>query len=442
LTIVGVTLAFACAAIAWFAPNIVPIITPGFAGEKLQLTIQLTRIMALSPLLLGMSAVMGGVLQSTRRFFAFALAPILYNVGIIVGAVFLSPVFGIAGVAWGVVGGALLHLVAQASVTVPLGLRRLARPSFRPEGVRRILKLMIPRTAGLAVTQINLVILLALASSLETGAVAVFNLANNIQSFPVGVIGISFSIAAFPLLARAAGARDDQAFMQALVGAGRKIIFLILPMTALFLLLRAQIVRAILGQGKFDWDDTIRTAAVLGWFSFSLAAQSLVPLFARAFYAIQDTWTPLWISLASEITNIALALVLRSRFGIAGLAMAFSAAACVQFLLLAAWLCKRRRLFIPRELVVSLGKIFLATFALLAVAYPLRQWIGTVYPLRTFWQILLQAGASTIGGLAAFIGVSWALKSQEFAEFKSAIARRLWRKAKVTEGMDEAAKMG
>ncbi|HEU0050566.1 MAG TPA: murein biosynthesis integral membrane protein MurJ [Patescibacteria group bacterium] len=435
---VGIIMGVFAAALILAAPVIVPWITPGFDPEKMALTIQLSRIMFLSPLILGLSAVMGGILQSTRRFMPFALAPVLYNIGIIFGALFLAPRFGMPGLAWGVVIGAFFHFLAQASVVIRMGLRRLPRPTWKHEGVRRIMKLMAPRTVGLAVTQINLVILLALASSLPVGSVAVFNLANNLQSFPVGIIGISFAVAAFPALSRAIGVDRKEDFRSALMGAGKKIIFLILPTTALFILLRAQIVRLILGQGKFDWDDTIRTANVLGWFTLSLATQSLVALLARAFYAMQNTWTPLWIGAISEAVNLVFALYFRTLFGITGLAIAFSAASFAQFILLLIFL---RIKFGPlgfSGFLKSFFKTLAACAAGVAVAYPLRVLIGTVYPLRTFFQVALQAGLSTIGGGLAFILAAWLLRSPELNDVWQAIKRRLWRKARVQESMDEA----
>ena len=438
LSIVGATMAVACAFLFFFAPVLVPIIAPGFEGEKLQTTIALTRIMVLSPLFLGMSAVMGGVLQSTRRFFAFAVAPVLYNLSIISGIYFLSPSIGIYGAAFGVVLGAFLHFIAQTSVAFRLGIRRLPRPSLSDPGVRKILRLMAPRALGLAITQINLAVLLAIATTIETGAVAVLNLATNLQSFPVGIFGISFAIAAFPELARSAGKGDMEGYRQALGGASRKIVFLILPTMALFILLRAQIVRTILGQGLFDWNDTIRTADMLGWFSLSLFAQALTPLFTRAFYAIQNVRTPIIIIAVAEVANIILVLLLKGPFGVAGLAVAFSITAIAQLLLLVFFLRKQQGALGRGEFALSAYKTSIATVALCVAAYPVRQAIGTIYSLRTFLQVVLQAGATIVVGGLVFILIAWLLRSRELFEFWDAIHRKLWRHVKLEEGVDQA----
>lgn len=437
LSVIVTILGIAVIVLFFAVPILVPLIAPGFEGEKLSTTMWLTRLMLLSPIFLGISAVMGGVLQSRRRFFAFSLAPVLYNVGIIFGALVLAPHFGIFGVGLGVILGAFLHFVTQGSVAFKLGLKRLPRPDFKDKGIRRIIKLMIPRTLGLAVTQLNLIVILALASTIGAGSVAVFQLAQNLQSFPLGIFGISFAIAAFPVMAQAAGRNDDDSYKDALNNASRKILFLMIPTMALFILLRAQIVRIILGQGFFDWHDTIRTADVLGWFAVSLIAQGLVPLFMRAYYAIQEVKTPIIITACAEAFSIALAFVLKDSFGVTGLAMAFSTAAIIQITLLVLFLRKRKGALGEGQFGLSALKVAAATFALCVVAYPIRQIVGTIYPLRTFLQVFMQALLATLGGGVAYFVVAWLLRSRELEEMAHAIKQRLWRKAKVTEGFEE-----
>lgn len=438
LSVILATLCIAVLILFITAPFLMSFIAPGFEGEKLNTTIWLTRLMLFSPIFMGMSAVMGGILQSRRRFFAFSLAPILYNIGIIFGALFLAPYFGVYGVGLGVVLGAFLHFITQTSVAISLGMKRLPWPNFRDRGIHKIIKLMIPRTIGLAVSQVNLIVILALASTLGVGSVAVFQLAQNLQSFPLGLFGISFAIAAFPFMAQAAGKKDMHAYKQALNNASRKILFLMIPTMVLFILLRAQIVRIILGQGVFSWHDTIRTADVLGWFAVSLFAQGLVPLFMRAFYAVQEVTKPILITMVAEGVSIALAFLLKGPYGIAGLAIAFSASAIVQVALLVLVLRKEKGAFGEGSSGRAFSKVVVATLALFMVAYPIRQLIGTIYPLRTFIQVFMQALLTSLGGGAAFLAVSWLLRSEELQEMVYAIKKRLWRKAELNEGVEEA----
>ncbi len=438
LTVVGATMLVVCALLALFAPLIVPFTVPGFSGEQLDLTIRLSRIMFLSPLFLGLSAVMGGILQATRRFVAFSLAPVVYNLSIIAGVLVLAPRLGIEGVAWGVVIGAFLHFAIQAAIGLRLGVRRIPWPSFHHEGVRRIVKLMLPRAAGLAVSQVNLFVLLLFASALPAGSIAVFTLATNLQSFPVGLIGVSFAVAAFPFFTAAANRNNRSEFDSAFESAARKIMFFILPATALFFLLRAQIVRLALGAGVFDWNDTIRTATVLGVFLLSLLGQSIVPLLARAFYAYQNTMTPLWIGIVSDIVNLGLALALRGPYGIVGLAIAFSVATYVNAGLLFVAFERRYGRFEKRRFLASFAKSAAASAAILLAGYPVRQLLGTLFPLRMFWQVALQAGVSGFIGLAAFFFVAWLVKSPELLELRISINRRLFRHGSSVSGAEEA----
>jgi putative peptidoglycan lipid II flippase len=438
LSVVSAVMLAACAALFFLAPVLVPLTVPGFEGEKLAFTITLSRIMLVSTFFLALSGVMGGILQATRRFVAFSLAPVFYNLGIIAGVVFFVPNIGPAGLGWGVALGAFVHLAIQASVALKLGLERIPFPSFRHQGVRRILRLMAPRTMGLAVMQVNLVVLLAIASTLAVGSVAVFNLAMNLQSVPVGIFGISFAVAAFPALSRAAASKNAEKFRGAFGAAARKIVFLVLPATALMLLLRAQIVRLILGQGKFDWDDTVRTANVLAIFAISLVAQALVPLLARSFYALQNTWTPLWIGAIAEGTNIVLALLLVGPYGLNGLVFAFTIAAWLSLILFWWRLRASQGRLGTAEVWDSFKRIAAACFIMAGVALSVRIAIGTIYPLRTFWQVALQAGASAAAGLLAFWIICRLLKSKELDEFQRAFVRRFWKRGMVLEGAEEA----
>ncbi len=428
-----------CAVFAIFADQLVPFTVPGFTGSKLVETIQLSRILLISTVFLGMSAVMGGILQSLRRFVAFAFAPVLYNLGIIAGIIFLVPMMGVSGVAWGVVIGASLHFILQAVVALPLGMGKLTWPDFKDTGVIQILKLTIPRVGALAAMQINLIVIIAFASSLETGSVAIFNLANNLQFVPIGLIGISFAVASLPVFSKFAAQNDIKNLRASFLATTRKVFFLIIPSTAIILLLRAQIIRILYGAGEFDWAATIRTADVLAMFALSLIAQAAAPVLTRVFYALKDSKTPFFAALFSMTANIIIAYFFKDIFGVTGLAAAFSIGAFLQFGLL--WFLLRKRLgghLEGKELSISMTKTILASLALFGFGWLARQYVGTVFPLRTFLQVALQAGAAIIAGVAAFSVLASLLNVQEFHEFVAATKSKLLRKAKITEGVDQA----
>lgn len=404
LTLAGWVLAAASVLCIATASWTVPFIAPGFAPDQLSQAVSLSRIMGLSPLILGLSAVMGGVLQATKRFVSFSVAPILYNVGIIAGILFLSPRMGIAGVAVGVIIGASLHLLAQASVVIPLGLQRVAGPHGRDPGVRRILTLMIPRVAGLALSQVNLIVLLALTTGLATGSVAVFTFASNIQSLPLGVIGISFALAAFPALSLAASQHVWTDFYGILQQTLARIFYYMLPAAGLLILLRGDLVRLLLHTGRFQEEDAVRTSTVLLWFSLSLVAQGMIPVLVRAYYARQDTKTPLAISVCAEIATLALAFALKGRYGVAGIAMAFSVGACLQASLLLFITTRTHAQASVRKLVSSVWRS-LAAFALAATsAAPFIYFIGGTLPRLVIVSIV---------AALVYLGVSYALRVPE-----------------------------
>lgn len=428
ITILGIVLIVVCGVLFFATPALMKALTPGFEADKLQLATMLTRIMFLSPILLGVSSVMSGILQAFKNFFVYSLTPIMYNLGIIIGTLILVPLIGLSGLAWGVVIGAALHLAIQIPSLIRHGFRY--RPSLRWSAyVKRIAILMTPRTLGLAANQINLIVITTLASTLAVGSITVFNFANNLQYFPIGIIGLSFSIAAFPTLAQFAAEMRTREMIDQLSLTIRQIIFLIVPVTIIFLLLRAQIVRVVLGTGAFDWDATVLTANTLAFFSFSLFAQSLIPLLARSLYALQDTWTPFVISLSAAFINIIMSFYFKTYWGVLGLALAFSLSMIVQLVLL--WLTVRKQLGTLKELTLlhSLYKISVSALIMAIVIQMLKEPIASFVDMTRFWGILTQGMIAALGGLFVYGALCRIFKVEEMLLFQKSLARRwvkLW----------------
>lgn len=387
-----------------FAPQLMDLIAPGFDAQKKEIATTMTRIMLLSPVFLILSNIASGILNSFKRFVVYSLAPILYNLGIIFGALFLTERFGIYGLAIGVVIGAFLHLLIQVPSTIKLGFRYKAVINLKHPGIKKIVRLMIPRTFGLAVSQVNLLISTIVGSTLAVGSVAIYDYANNLQSFPVGIIGVSFAIACFPSLAEAFTRNDSSNFVKYFSRTFRQILFFIIPLSVIILLLRAQIVRIILGTGAFDWSDTRLTAMCLGFFSISLFAQSLSPLLARSFFSIQNTKTPLFISIFAMVVNVIGCVVLAQFMGVAGLALAFSISMICEMILLLIFFRVRIGYLDDANLISSGLKIGIASiiagFALYGSLYGLNIFLDT----HTFIGIFLQtAGAFVVGVIVYFL---------------------------------------
>lgn len=410
-----------------FAPALMKLVVPGFSPEKQALTVSLARIMFLSPIFLGISSVLGGILQSFKRFFVYSLSPIMYNIGIILGVLYLVPLWGVYGLAWGVVFGALMHMLVQLPMVIKLGFGYKFRVELKNKEVRRVGIMMIPRTMSLAISQINLVVITIIASTLASGSLTVFNFANNLQFFPIGIFGISFAVAAFPTLSSIAF--NKRKLVSSFSSTLRQILFFIVPATVLLLTLRAQIIRVILGTGQFDWQDTILTIDTLGFFALSLFAQALIPLLIRMFYARHNSKTPFFIGLIAVVVNIFLSLWLASIMGIAGLALAFSIASIINFILL--WFVLRIEIGQLDEfrVLVSTIKFSTAAIACGVTVQGMKLIIHPFIDMTRFWGVLSQGLVAGLSGIIIYIIICSLLRSEELFSFWNSIKRRLpWTK--------------
>jgi putative peptidoglycan lipid II flippase len=367
------------------------------------------------------------VLVSFRRFIAYSLAPIFYNVGIIVGITCLVPSMGISGLAWGVVLGALLHLLIQCPAFYRSGFQYSfsLRELRMNQSMRRVLFLMIPRSLAMGVNQASLLIVTLFASTLASGSITVLTLANNIQSVPLGLFGVSFALAAFPALAASLAKGNEQLFLETLARTTRRILLFVVPASLLFIIFRAQFVRVILGSGHFNWHDTIMTFETMKFLAISLFAQSLVPLFARAFFALQDTRTPLLIALVSEIIHIALLPLLIPVYGVAGMAMAFSVGTIVNGLLLYLFLRRRFTAWRDADFFAPALKIALASLVAMIAAQLSKYVFGFVNPteddLDTFIEVFTQLGIGIGTSGVVFVLMANSLRVEELEEIRKFI---------------------
>jgi len=337
-------------------PWLIKWLFPGFGEEHYKLAIPLVRLLFLSPIFFGISNLLSGILQYFQRFFIYSLTPILYNLGIIFGILFLVPYFGIFGVGMGVVFGAFLHMAIQIPTAINCGFSYKFLLDFKYPALKRIFKLMVPRVFGVAAQQINLIVITAIASTITAGSIAIFSISNNFQSLPVGIIGASFAVAIFPALSRFFAENQKKEFLENFSSIFRQILFFVIPVSVLIFLLRTPIITFIYKTGKFTLSDVQLTSACLGIFALSIFAQSLIPLLARAFFSLQDTKTPTLITFWAVSLNIILcfsfvwllkspnifsnslieffSLFRNENTSLLGLPLAFSISAIFQFILL------------------------------------------------------------------------------------------------------------
>lgn len=422
---------------AIFMPYLAALIAPGFTGEKKELFIELSRIMFLSPVFLGLSAVFGGILVSRRCFFAYSIAPILYNCGIILGVLFFVPKFGIAGLAWGVVSGAAAHCLAQFIFAKRQGWTLVIPGAdiFKDPYNRRIGRLMVPQTLSMATNQLNFFVITIFASFLATGSIAVYNFANNLQSIALGLFGVSFGIAVFPKLSTQAARKEWGDFSRTVQKTALRVLYFVVPISIFLIILRAQIVRVVLGSGDFGWQDTEMTFQVLAILSASLFAQSLLPLLSRSFYSFQDTSTPLIISLMSQIVNITLALFLYKPFGIYGLAAAFSAASIFNAMALSISLFRRLDRIRETPILADFGKICAAAMFAGIAAQLAKTVVGSFVDLNTFAEVFLQLTLSLLLGVCVYLIASYVFRIEEFFDFRKQIYTRMFRKSPMGDAL-------
>ncbi len=452
LTVFFIITVFCIVVLFFLIPYLTPFIAPGFSQADQNNVIALSRILLLSPLLLGLSNLVSSIVQSLRRFFIYALAPVFYNIGIILGVLVFYRWWGLKGVVAGVVVGAFLHFFIQ----VPTILKSNFFPRFtlkiRMYEIKRIIKLSFPRSLGLTLNQLVMTVITAIASLLGPGSIAVFNLAANLQNIPLTVIGMSYGVAAFPTLAQFHIRNEKEKFLEHVIIAARHIIFWSFPVTVLFIVLRAQIVRVILGAGKFTWVDTRLTAASLAILSLAIVAQGLMFLLVRAFYAAGRTKIPLLINLISSVFVIAGSFIFLRIFenfenfrffftrllrvsDMAGVEMLvlpfiFSLGTILNTFFL--WIFFQKDFGqIGFTLKKSFTDALYASLALGVTSYVFLGVFARVFNMKTFAGIFLQGLFAGILGITAAIFVLIFLKNPELAENFSLLRRKLWKQAPI-----------
>ncbi len=335
-----------------FAPYLVPFLAPGFGAEALSLTIDLTRVMLLSPIFLGLSSVFQGVENSHKKFLGIAVAPIVYNLSIVLAAWFFGAEFGVQALAWGVVVGAVLHFLVQVPGAVRAGFSYSFDFDLKSKEVKEFVRLTIPRLFGISAVQLGFLVSTVIASLLAAGSLSVFNYSMNLQSLPYAVVAVSFSVAVFSTLSEQAVEDDKSEFLSTMRKSTHSILFWVLPAVVGLFLVRDLVVNLILTGGAFDEAAAELTILTFGIFVWAAIAQSLSPLFARAFYALHETKRPVFVAFFVLVLNAGLSLVLTQiyGFGVWALAVSILAASAFEAALLI--------FLLGRKLRVSVAKFF------------------------------------------------------------------------------------
>jgi putative peptidoglycan lipid II flippase len=399
---------------AWVAPWLVRhILAPGFTDpSQITLTVELLRVMLLSPAIFGLSGLLMGVLNGNQRFFLPALAPGFYRLGLIIGVIFLSPLYGIFGLAWGVVIGACLHLLIQLPGLRGLGGRYSPRLGLKDQAVQQVGLLMAPRLLGVAVVQINFLVNTILASAMPVGSLSAIAYALAIMLMPQLVIAQAIAVASLPTFSAQVARQEWRELQATFTTTLRGVLFLALPASLGLIILRRPIVVLLFERGVFDQQSTTLVAWALLWYGAGLVGHALLEVIVRAFYAMYDTRTPVIVGAVAMTLNILFSLLF-SRWFLAfgwaphgGLALANSLATALETGVLLYLMRKRLGGLRGRGLQVGLIGMFVAGFVMVIV---LLVWLTLQKEMPASIHALL---GILLGGLVYWI-IAWLMRVEE-----------------------------
>jgi putative peptidoglycan lipid II flippase len=433
-----------CGVLAIFAPQLLFIIYPTFKHSVNAANfVLLERILLIQPILLGLSGVLTSVTQLERRFILFATSPVLYNVGIIVGTVFLYPIFGLPGIGIGVVLGAVAHVSIHIGVVTNAKMfPKLTVPS--PKIIWSVVKDSVPRSMALGMSSATTLALIAIASRIGTGSISIFTLANNLQSVPYNLVAASYATAAFPVMAEHISKKRFDDYKSVITASMRHVIFWSAIITVFTVVLRAHIVRIILGSGAFNWDDTRITAAVLALLMLGLLAQGVILIASRAFYAAHKSWNPLFVQFGDAGVSVGVALlslrlsemypafryIIEALFRVSdlpGTAVLFIAigATVGQLVMCVVALCTLRVVApgVAQGLSQPMFEGFGASILGGAAAYGALALMGNLAPLTSLAAVFTQAAIAGIVGTAVTVVVLILLKNQEFTDLYASLRK-------------------
>ena len=406
-----------------FAKEFSSLVAPGFSSDQLNLMANLTRIIIFGEILFIIGSFLSAILQSYNHFFIPGIASALYNLGIILGILFLSPFFGIFSAAYGVVLGAFIFVLMQIPFVRRLGFSfnpSMTLSSIRSSGVLDVFKLIWPRTLSIAIFQVGTIVTVALVSFLQSPGrnYVIYDYAQTLAFAPVVLFGQAIAQAAFPVLSKEKDKLDD--FKLTFITSFNQMLYLVLPFSVLFIVLRIPVVRLIYGAAQFDWDATVLTGRTLAFFSISIFAQSLSFLISRGFYALHDTKTPLIIGTISTTTMIIIGtlFVFVYHQGVESIAFAFSIASVLNFLIMFIALDIKTKGFDKLPLIKTVTKIFLASlFTAFALYIPIKLLDQLVFDTTRTINLILLTGISSFAGLSLYLFLTWLFNVKEASMF-------------------------
>lgn len=450
-----------CIVAAVLMPYLTRLTAPGFNALQHADLVLYSRVMLISPFLMGLSSLLGSFAQVQKKFFSFAIAPLFYNLGILLGVVVLLPILGIFGVVIGVVAGAALYMVVQLPTLITLGKLPVFTRTLDLPLIKQVILLSIPRTLAMSLTNLTMLMMSAVASLLVAGSISIFQFSYNIETAPLMIIGISYAVAAFPTMTRLFMDGQKKEFVDLIHRATRNIFFLSVPAAILIIVLRAQIVRVLLGAGVFSWNDTRLVAASVALFCLSVTAQCMILLLVRGFYAAGNTKKPLFINAYSVLITIGALGVLLLCFrefplfkdflenllridGASGttvvlLPLAFSIGQIANAIFL--WIQFHKHLEGHKSETAELGRALFHTISAGIIAgasaYGILLLLGSGIDQEHFLGVFVQGVVAGIVGVALYAITLMAMQNEDITLFVQTVRSKFWKQKPLTPEQPE-----
>ncbi|HLD27059.1 MAG TPA: murein biosynthesis integral membrane protein MurJ [Patescibacteria group bacterium] len=400
----------------FLSPLIIPLLTPGFNDEKIKLIVNLSRILLIFQLpFLVLGNILSGMAQAHKIFIVTAIAPILYNLGIIVGTVIFTHSFWIYGPIIGVVIGALLFFIVQVPTLFAINFQ-FRFFIIQKNALVEFVRLFVPRVLSVMTTQVDLTIDLILATFLGSGSYTIFFFAQHLQLFPVSFIGMSFGQASLPYLSDLYKENKLVEIKKIFVDSLLHILFLTVPISFFFIFARTPIVRFFFGGVKFDWEGTVQTAITLSYFAISLPFHAIFYFITRSFYALHDTKTPFIINVFSVGINsfLSVLFIFVLKLPVWSLANSFSIAIICNVLLLLFFFYKKIGSFERMRLMSHAIKIYIASFFSSSCAYPLMKFFdGLIFDTTRTINVFFLITVTFFIFALVYLFLSWLLNIEE-----------------------------
>lgn len=422
IILMGLLIFLVLSTIVIFAAN--PIIFKlslgAFSPDEVALGAKLMRIMMLAQVILVISSFLSSILQSFKLFLMPALAPIVYNLGLIVGTATLSKSYGIYGPAYGVILGAVLHLLIQVPALLKTDFKFSFNINFENEDLKKMAVLIPPRILSILITQAISTINNSLAILISTSSVVILKFSSQLQFFPVHLFGASIATAALPVLSEYSTDKTTDRFKSVFITSLHQLLFLVLPASMLFVVLRIPIIRLVYGVSNFSWEATVKTSYALAFFSISIFSQSVFYLLTRAYFALKDTYTPVVVSLLTIVLNISMStfFVKYLHLGVWSLALTYSLTSLLDVICLTYLLSKKLGGFRLDQLLVPFIKTSYATiFMGISLYIPLKLLDQFVFDTTRTLSLLILTGLVSTVGIVVYFGFTYLFKVKEIELF-------------------------